>query len=56
MPRPKTNPPSKVGRYLLPEELLERIAENAKRKTGGNQSHLIREILEGRMSLDRKEN
>lgn len=56
MGRPKTNPPSKVGRYLLPVELLELIVENAQKKTGGNQSFLVREILEGRMTLDKKEN
>jgi len=56
MARPRTNPPSKVGRYLLPVELLELIKENAIRKTAGNQSYLVKEVLEGRMTLDKEEN
>lgn len=55
MARPKINPPSKNAQYLLPVGLIEAIKENANRKTGGNQSFLVREILEGRMTLDRKE-
>ncbi|WP_224962456.1 hypothetical protein [Geomonas subterranea] len=52
MSRPKTNPPSKSAQYLLPVELIEAIKENADRKTGGNQSFLVREILKGNMALD----
>lgn len=49
MARPKTNPPSKNAQYLLPIELIEAVKENADRRTGGNQSLLVREILKGKM-------
>ncbi len=55
MSRPKKNPPSKSAQYLLPVELIEAIKKNADRKTGGNQSFLVREILRGTMSLDNLE-
>lgn len=55
MARPKINPPSTLGHYLLPNTILERIEENAQKKTFGNRSRLIIEILEGRMVLDPKE-
>ena len=52
MARPKTPPPSSKAQFLLPDDLIERIRENAARKAGNNQSFLVREILEGRMTLD----
>jgi len=55
MARKRTNPPSEVGRYLLPITLLKRIEENATKKTGGNKSRLVIELFEGRMTLDPKE-
>jgi len=55
MARAKTNPPSKQAQFLLPVALVEKIEANAKRKTFGNKSRLLIEILEGRMVLDDEE-
>ena len=52
MARPKKNPPSSKAQFLLPDDLIVRIRDNAARRTGDNQSFLVREILEGRMTLD----
>lgn len=38
--------------FNIPVDLIKRIDENADRKTGGNRSALIINILEERMTLD----
>jgi hypothetical protein len=55
MARPKKQPESVVRRFILPITLVEALEDNAKRKTANNLSHLVREVLEGRMTIDKKE-
>lgn len=48
----KPGEPMKLVAFNLPERLVSVIEANADRKTAGNKSALIRNILQGKMILE----